>query len=181
MITNIRILMEKLINKKLTILLLITPFFVFSENTNQFYTFKLENNSVSTKDSVVLIVENKMPVDSILCTEFILYDKDSSGVYYPYLENVELLEHPVPITHKSKYIKRTITIPPLTTERIPFFINQPYITNKIPAANNHGYKLTTSISDEVKLGVLLLGVRFRFSTDVIWRNSSIVMPITRHK
>ena len=172
----------KLINKLIFVVMALGPWYsMLADDTSQFYTFALEKSNVSVSDSVKLIIENKMQKDSLLCTNIILYAKDSNGVYNPYLEDVELLSHPVPITDIKKWCKRTTPVPPLSKRTIAFFINQPYVTRKVVSKTGKTYDLVSKVDDELKLGQFLLGVRFRFSGDVVWRYSNVILPINRHQ
>ena len=172
----------KLINKLIFVVMALGPWYsMLADDTSQFYTFALEKSNVSVSDSVKLIIENKMQKDSLLCTDIILYAKDSAGVFNPYLESYELLLHPVPFTSKEKYSKWTTSVPPLSKRTITFFINQPYVTRKEISKSGKNFTLVSNVDEEIRLGQFLLGVRFRFSGDVVWRYFNVILPINRHQ
>ncbi|MBR6041688.1 MAG: hypothetical protein IKP37_03530 [Paludibacteraceae bacterium] len=174
--------MGKLINKMIFVIMALGPWYsILADDTSQFFTFALEKSNVSVSDSVKLIIENKMQKDSLLCTDIILYAKDSAGVFNPYLESYELLLHPVPFTSKEKYSKWTTSVPPLSKRTITFFINQPYVTRKEISKSGKNFTLVSNVDEEIRLGQFLLGVRFRFSGDVVWRYFNVILPINRHQ
>ena len=156
--------MGKLINKMIFVIMALGPWYsILADDTSQFFTFALDKSNVSVSDSVKLIIENKMQKDSLLCTDIILYAKDSAGVFNPYLESYELLLHPVPFTSKEKYSKWTTSVPPLSKRTITFFINQPYVTRKEISKSGKNFTLVSNVDEEIRLGQFLLGVRFRFN------------------
>jgi len=174
--------MGKLINKMIFVIMALGPWYsILADDTSQFFTFALDKSNVSVSDSVKLIIENKMQKDSLLCTDIILYAKDSAGVFNPYLESYELLLHPVPFTSKEKYSKWTTSVPPLSKRTITFFINQPYVTRKEISKSGKNFTLVSNVDEEIRLGQFLLGVRFRFSGDVVWRYFNVILPINRHQ
>ncbi|MCR5570140.1 MAG: hypothetical protein K6G31_12865 [Paludibacteraceae bacterium] len=174
--------MGKLINKMIFVIMALGPWYsILADDTSQFFTFALDKSNVSVSDSVKLIIENKMQKDSLLCTDIILYAKDSNGIYNPYLEDVELLSHPVPITDIKKWCKRTTPVPPLSKRTITFFINQPYVTRKEISKSGKNFTLVSNVDEEIRLGQFLLGVRFRFSGDVVWRYFNVILPINRYQ